>query len=181
MRKNPCMPFYDPHKDFDLAGEMHTMSRGRLVKARLPDRPAPNVGWYWFPLGNCHACQYYVRGIGTHCSNPKISDAEFFDVYMHTNICPEFEAGAPPEQQDGLDVMRAVGLVGGSPGQRVVVLHDAPWSIDLAMRAHREQSVFLHMAHHADRIADGSVTNDPSRGEYVDLSDDLERAAPAAP
>jgi len=166
---------YDPHKTPDMIGEMAVMNKGRLVKARLSDQDAPNVGWFWLQLGNCHACRYYQRN-PPECLEPSISKAEFFDTYMFTNTCPVFEAGVnDKELASRLDVMKAVGLVNGKPSQRVVVIVDEPWSMDLAIRAHREQSLFLSMAHHADAITRGEVTNDPTRGEYVDLADDLER------
>ena len=172
---------YDPHKNPDMAGEATVMSKGRLVKARFPDQAPPNVSWFWLPLGNCHVCRYFAAP--PECTNPKISDDRFRNYYIFTNDCPEFDAGIEskvakddPARADVLDVMKAVGIVKGTPDQKVDVILDSPWSMDLAARAHREQSQFLHMA----AAADSGTPNDPSRGEYVDMSDDLE-GRPAQP
>ena len=162
---------YDPHAEPDISGEAAVMSRGRLVKARLPDQEPPNVDWFWVPTGNCHACHYFG---GDVCRNPRISSDEFLNKYVHLNTCPEYELGS--EDADLLDVMKAAGLVGGDPVQRVGVIVDSPWTVHLALRAHREESTFLRMAAQADSGAD----NEPDRGEYVDLAGDLE-PAPAAP
>lgn len=177
---------YDPHKEPDIRGEMEVMARGRLVKARLADQPAPNVSWFWIPLGNCHVCRY-LGAAGTACLNPKIDRLDFLGVYMRTNDCPEFEvgvdegeAGAESTRQDVLDVMRAVGLVPGEPSQRVVVIRDVPWSVDAAIRAHSEQSTFLHLAHASDLMAQRGTANDPNWLEYADFDDDLEGAASGA-
>lgn len=172
---------YDPHTKPDIAGEMEIMGNGRLVKARLPDQPAPNVNWFWFPLGNCHACKYYAKG-DAKCRNPAITRDQFLHEYVYTNTCPKFEAGIDPstlttfELQDRLDVMRAVGLVPGKPSQTVEVIHDGPWSIDLAERAHREQSVFDSRARDAAYAA--AHGGNKARGEYEDWADDLERTRP---
>jgi len=177
---------YNPHaKDqVDFIDEAAIMSKGRLVKVRLEDKPVPNVSWFWIKVGNCHSCKYMT--LEPRCSNSKISDAQFFDEYVYTNTCPQFSAGVDMQkaadnsgQQDLLDVMKAIGLVQGKPSQTVKVIWDSLWSIDLAIRAHREQSIFLDMAHTADYVARGGK-NDPSWMEYVDLSDDLERPAQAA-
>lgn len=168
------MTSYNPHNKPDMANEADVMSRGRLVKVRFLDHPPPNVTWMWFPTGNCHACQHYARD---RCTNPQISQEDFFDKYMFVNTCPGFRAGADPRQvaddPGRLDVMRAVGLVVGEPSQRVAVIYDAPWSMDAAERAHREQSTFLDMAYQAD----SGASNDPAHYNYVDMSDDLERQA----
>jgi len=72
-----------------------------------------------------------------------------------------------------------------APSRRVEVIRDSPWSVDLAVRAHREQSQFLSMAHVADAVARGEAVNDPKTqfsGNYTDLEDDLEGPArPATP
>jgi hypothetical protein len=168
---------YNPHERPDLAEEADLMSRGRLVKARLPEQAPPNVSWFWVQTGNCLSCRYFATD---KCLNPKIPDADFLNLYLYVNTCPEFEAGvsdemvaAHPGRTDFLDVMRAAGIVVGKPGQKVDIILDRPWSVDLAVRAHKEQSVFMDMARGADH---------PSRGDYTDLTDDLERAdAVAAP
>ena len=176
---------YDPHASVNLIEERDIMSRGRLVKARLPDKPAPNVSWYWFMLGNCTTCKFYTE-LGKpgaeenapRCANKDIPRDDFLFNYLQHNTCPGFEVDGR-ESGDGLDVMKAIGLVPGEPSQRVVVLHDSPWTVDLAIRAHREASIFLDKARVADYVARGGK-NDPKWGEYVDLEDDLERGEPAA-
>lgn len=169
---------YDPHATTDVADEAAIMSKGRLVKVRLADQPPPNVYWQWFPIGNCAACKYKS---GPSCLNPKISNDKFLNIYSHTNICPQFKVGVDtqevednPGSASALDMMKQIGLVEGEPSQEVDVLYNKPWSVEAAVRAHQEESVFLDMARHADYISRGG-SNDPSRGEYVDLSDDLER------
>jgi hypothetical protein len=176
---------YDPHKDVDLVGESEVMSKGRLVKVRFLDQAPPNVDWFWLPIGNCHACTFYQRadvGIEPKCLSPKISTEDFFDKYMVTNTCPEFSAGIAPQKMasrvDLLDVMKAIGVASGAPSQQVAVIHNLPWTMYLADRAHREASVFLDMAHLASRIADGTTENNPAWEQYVDLADDLERPTP---
>lgn len=169
---------YNPYSKPNIIAEMDMNGRGRLIKARLPDKPAPNVSWYWIPLGNCRACTHYQR-YPAACLDPSISEHDFFQKYMVADNCPAFVAGEnPPDNM--MDVMRAAGIVQGKPSQRVEIIRDVPWSIDASVTANREQSTFLSMARLADAIASGRVTNDPFRGEYVDLSDDLERPEPAA-
>ncbi len=177
------MAGYDPHKRVSITDEEEVMSKGRLVKARFPDQPPPNVDWFWIPTGNCHACKHYgAKNDRPVCLDPKISDDDFFHKWGFTNTCPEFAAGISaqrmPGNEDSLDLMKAVGLIPGAPKQQVAVIRDEPWSIDLALRAHREQSEFLDMARDADYFAAHPGSNDPSHWDYVDLSDDLERPDP---
>ena len=163
---------YNPHEKPNLSDEMEAMSKGRLVKVCLSDQPPPNVGWFWIMTGNCHACKYY-QTYPPKCLNAKITDAQFFDLYMLTNTCPEFEAGiaAKSPTTDKLDVMKAIGLVKGKPAHAVTVIVNEPWSMPLAIRAHREQSIFLNMAAQAD--------SPHPDADYVDMADDLERPTPA--
>ena len=163
---------YDPNTDVDYNSEEEVMSKGRLVKARMADQPAPNVSWYWIHVGNCHACKFYDRKT-PKCANKKITPAQFFDEYMLTNTCPQFAAGVHNKDMQQLsDVMIAAGVEKGTPSQKVVIIVNEPYSRMLSIRAHREQSIFLNMARDADH---GS--NDPSRGESYDMSDDLERTS----
>jgi len=115
------------------------------------------------------------------CLDEKITLEEFRYKYQQRYDCPEFEAGEDPKSADNyvdkIDVMKAIGLVAGKPSQRVEVLFDGPWSITLAERAHREASFFLELARHADYLLTHPGGNDPSRGEYVDLNEDLEPVA----
>ncbi len=164
---------YNPHANVDIEDEAKVMSGGRLVKARLLDQPAPNVDWYWFPLGNCWACKFF-RQNNPACLNPKISEQDFFYKWMVTNTCPEFSSGADTSRTDFLDVMRAAGLARGALSQRVHIIVNEPWSPALAARAHREEGIFLSMAHVADYVSRGGK-NDPAHYDYTDLSDDLER------
>lgn len=179
------MPAYSPHTldQVNYIAEMEVNSKGRLVKARLPEQPAPNVGWFWIPLGNCRACKYYRRSSPTHdmpeCLNKKILQDDFFHKYIAENTCPEFEAGIKnPRIPDMLDVMKEIGLVSGKPTQKVEVIVNEPWSITLAERAHREEEIFLELARYADYLLTHPGANDPKRGEYVDLTDDLEGKKP---
>src|SRR5581483_7831542 len=168
------MAYYDPHKNPNIRGEMDLMDgRGRLVKVRFLDQPVPNVSWFWFTLGNCTACKFFTS---ERCLNPKISPPEFVK-YQHASDCPEFAAGVSDEllaegRQDRLDVMKAVGLVPGTPGQKIHVIRDEAWTSWRAVIAHREQSAFLNMARDADHAARTGVPVHPADG---DLSDDLER------
>jgi hypothetical protein len=184
------MPNYDPHSldQVDYIAEMEVHGKGRLVKARLSDQPLPNVDWFWIPLGNCKACKYYGQSTPTRtepqCLNKKIKPSDFYFKYMASNDCPEFEVGFDPlvvkEKEwasDILDIMKAIGLVKGKPSQRVEVIVNELWSTSLAERAHREAGIFLGMAQYAHYLATHpGASNDPSHLEYVDMSDDLERA-----
>lgn len=187
---------YNPHEHPDIAGEMDYMARGRLVKARLPDLPAPNVSWYWVALGNCASCSMYrppLPGQDVACMSPKIPPDEFQRVRLYGCECPEFSAGAHPSSlkddpraRAELDVMRAVGAAPGKPSQRVEVLRDLPWSIEASQQAHLEQEQFFYKAEVADAVARGEAVNDPLTawaGNYTDLEDDLEAwtAASGAP
>lgn len=165
---------HNPHKNPDIVGEAQIMNKGRLVKVRFPEQAAPNVGWFWFPIGNCHACKFYAQHQAL-CTNPNISRDDFLHKYSYLNSCPKFEVGIDdtvvkdnPGKADALDVMKAVGLVKGTPAQEVKVIVDKPWSIDLTQRAHREQSIFLEMA------LDAGNTDSQARGESVDWESDLE-------
>ena len=94
-------------------------------------------------------------------------------MYVDVNTCPQFKIGCAWDA-DILDVMKAAKLVPGEPEQQVKIIADVPWSIDAAIRAHDEQSVFLQMAEMSDYVLRGGK-NDPTSYEYVDLDDDLER------
>lgn len=169
------------HAEPDVAGESEVLSRGRLVKARLPDRPVPNVGWFWIATGNCLACKHYAPG-GIdrlpRCTNEDIPDVDFQNKYLYVNTCPGYAAGFSQEAVDAgrdviQDVMRAVGLAEGSPTQRVEVIVNEPWSVDLTLRAHREEGIFYGFACDMDyRIRTGTTQADDEFG--TDLSDDLE-------
>lgn len=186
------MPSFNPHslQQVDYTTEMEICGAGRLVKARFPDQPAPNVSWIWIQLGNCMACKYYGE-TPPHpmpiCLNSKITQVQFRREYQQQCNCPGFEAGQDPktaaadDYTDKIDVMKAIGLVPGKSSQRVEVIVNAPWSISLAERAHQESSYFLELAQYADYLRNNpKASNDPSRGEYVDLSDDLEPKSAAA-
>lgn len=169
---------YNPHARPDYANEAALMGKGRLIKARLVDQDIPNVSWFWIQTGNCFVCKYFAPD-GTDgrpkCLNKKISHKDFMDLYIHVNTCPQFEHGTN-EQSDGLDVMKAAGIVEGEPSQEIEIIVNEPWSIDLAKRAHQEQSYFMDMAAQVDAGGDNSM----SRGEYVDMTDDLERESDTA-
>ncbi len=156
--------------------EADVMSKGRLVKARFPDQPRPNVAWFWLQLGNCLACGYYqppsVPG-GFRCLNPKISRGEFLR-YFHVNTCPEFAAGVSEgraeREHDRLDVMIAAGLCPGEPSQKVEILQALPWTPERSTRAREQAWLFREQAVAADAGADRPESH---HDDEVDLTDDL--------
>lgn len=154
--------------------------KGRLVKARFPDEAAPNVQWFWLPIGNCTMCRYFgppgVGGVsGMRCTNPDISWRQFAHVggYLETNTCPEFESGLLyPDLAHGrqTDVERALGLIDGAPAQTVDILQVLPWSPEASRAAHAQQNAFLGFAQEAD--AARAAGREPSDDEY-EIDDDL--------
>lgn len=163
--------------------ERATMGKGRLVKARFPDDPVPNVSWFKVPLGNCRTCQSYAPGYSSHptasCLHAKVTPGDFTFKWSERNDCPYYQTGASPiyraaaAEEPGrlwqLMVLQALGLAKGKPQRRVEILQDARWTPWAAAQAQSQQDWFLGLA----RFADSGEENPKDSWEYVDMADAL--------
>jgi hypothetical protein len=143
--------------DFNTAAEEPVMAgKGLIVKARFPSDSSPNVLWYWLPIGNCHVCRYYqpprLGDPTLRCRNPRIAPARF-ERQLQQNDCPEYAPGMRPETTDRseydrrrLDVLKAIGLVDGSPSEPIEILQQLPWSRWRSHQAHLQQEAIIAMA-----------------------------------